>query len=326
MNLFQTFEWEQFKLATGYQKSYRIDDILVLQKNLPLGRSMLYSPMADRNQISNIKYQNFNSKIKLIGKENRSIFYRLELDVPFSEAESSKLKAKSYIKAFEEMQPEHTLILDISKTEGEILAQMKPKGRYNIKVAEKNGVYIVEDSDTRYFFQLYSEMAKRHSITYRTPQYFQKLFDILNSKGYCKVFTAYNRKSSVVSSQSKPRTIQSANNKRQTANEIPIASVIISFFNNRATYLFGGSSDEYKNLMAPYLLQWTAIREAKSQGCAEYDFFGIAPPDKPHHPWRGVTDFKKKFGGQEVEIAGSWDLVLRPAEYQVFKIAEKIRR
>jgi len=315
MNLFQNPEWESFKLATGYQKSYRIDDVLVLQKNLPLGFSMLYSPMVNNEE--RIMNNGFLEQIKGIARDNRSIFYRLELDVPLHNS-SFIIHHSLFKKAFEEMQPEHTLILDISKSEDEILKQMKPKGRYNIKVAQKNQIKVVEEKDTINFFKLYSSMSQRHNISHRNAAYFQKLIDILGVKGYCKVFTA------VLEQNNELRIKNGGENKK--ADQIPIASVIISFYGDKAIYLFGGSSDSHKNLMAPYLLQWTAIREAKSQGCTEYDFFGTAPPDKPNHPWRGVTDFKKKFGGQEIKLAGSWDLILRPLEYQLFKIAEKIRR
>lgn len=305
MNLFQSPEWEEFKLATGYQKSYRIDGVLVLQKNLPLGRAMLYSPMVSEQELAGIQNSEFRIKqeyidqIIYLAKESNAIFYRLELDIPTTYHLSPI--TYGFIKSFEEMQPEHTLILDISKSEAEILAQMKPKGRYNIKVAQKNDVKVIEDENVDNFFNLYSTMAKRHKITFRSHKYFQKLFDILSKNDYSKVFTAMYK-------------------------DTPIASVIISFCPDRATYLFGGSSDEHRNLMAPYLLQWTAIQEAKRRGCTTYDFFGIAPQNVPNHPWRGVTDFKQKFGGEEIELLGSWDLVLRPVEYQIFKIAEKIRR
>ena len=150
MNLFQSPEWEQFKLATGWQKSHRVDDILILQKSLPLGRTMLYSPMVDEPEL--VRIMNKESRIKdsvvseilKIGKSNKAIFYRLELDVPahnssFPEGtlELGITHNSLFKKSFEEMQPEHTIVLDIDKSDDEILGQMKPKGRYNIKVAGK---------------------------------------------------------------------------------------------------------------------------------------------------------------------------------------------
>ena len=313
-NIFQTEEWAKFKTETGYQKYYNVDGIFVLQKLLPLGRTMLYSPMIDKTQMSpvsakaraevgNVKCQNYISKVKNLGQENKAIFYRAEFDI----TESYKLEAESlgFTKAFEEMQPEHTLILNISRSEEDILTGMKQKGRYNIKIAEKHNIKVRKSRQIDDFFELYEETAKRQKITYRKKEYFRALLDNLEPKGYCELFEAYVE-----------------NNAKITV----LASAIIAFYKGRATYLFGSSSSEMRNLMAPYKLHWQIIQEAKRRGFIEYDFFGIAPDDNPKHPWAGVTRFKKQFGGNEIELLGSWDLILRPTEYKIFKIAEKIRR
>lgn len=307
MNIFQTPEWEKFKIATGYRKSHRVDGILVLEKNLLASRSMLYSPLVDQSQIDGIKFDDYISKIKDIAKAGKSIFYRLELDIPDHNSESNIHNSQfiihnsGFMKSFEEMQPVHTIVLDLEKSEEEILAQMKPKGRYNIKVAERHNVSIKEEKNIDNFYRFYSGMAKRQKITFRDKNYFQNLIDNLMPKDYCKVLTAY-------------------------AGETPIASTIVTFYSDTAIYLFGGSGNEFRNLMAPYLLQWHAIKMAKDRGMRKYDFFGVAPEDSPNHPWSGVTKFKEQFGGARVKLLGSWDLVFKPSEYKLFKIAEKIRR
>lgn len=304
-NIFQTPEWAKFKCQTGYEKYYEIDGVFVLQKKLPLNRTMLYSPMVDGSQWSVASGQEFMNTIKEIGKQNKTIFYRAEFDVAFDpdqQYNNTTIQQSGFIKSFEEMQPEHTLILNITKSDEDILAQMKPKGRYNIKIAEKHGVVVKKSRTVSDFYKLYEQTAKRQKITYRGIEYFQKLLDNLEPKGYSELFTASDENGTI------------------------LASAIISFYNHRATYLFGASSDESRNVMAPYGLHWQIIAEAKRRGCTEYDFFGIAPDENPKHPWAGVTSFKKKFGGEEVHLLGSWDLVMRPAEYQIFKLAEKIRR
>jgi lipid II:glycine glycyltransferase (peptidoglycan interpeptide bridge formation enzyme) len=307
-SIFQTPEWEKLKLETGYQKSHWLDDILVLQKTLPLGRSMLYTPEAGLSQLDDLAMLR---KIMEVGQKEKAIFWRLEIDAPLDQLPSLKklLNSGKFVKSFEEMQPEYTLILDISKSKEEILAQMKPKGRYNIKVAEKSAVLIEFESykgkllDN--FYEMYRQTGSRHKITSRNKKYFESLLDILGEKGYARVYNAFAM---------------------LEGKKTPLAAAIILFYGNRATYLYGGSSDEYRNLMAPYLLHSQAIDDAKAQNCTEYDFFGIAPDDDPKHPWSGVTRFKKQFGGEQVDLIGSYDLIFRPIEYQVFKIAEKIRR
>lgn len=318
--IFQSPEWEQFKLSTGYQAAHRIDDILVLQKKLPLGRSMLYSPMVDDD--ARIMSNTFLEQVKAIAKKEKAIFFRVEINIPIHNS-SLIIHNSTFQKSFEEMQPEHTILLDLTKSEEELLAQMKQKGRYNIKVAEKNGVVVREEESIDNFYELYSTMAKRQKISYRNRDYFQKLFDIMSPKGYVKVFTGFATKE-----QSNRETEEQKNNEaiEQWNNEIPIASAIVSFYGDQAIYLFGGSSNQHRNLMAPYLVQWTAIKQARAARCKSYDFFGIAPDNNPKHPWQGVTRFKRQFGDNQVDIIGSYDLVFRPLEYQLFKIAEKIRR
>ena len=306
-NIFQSKYWEEFKLQNGYEKSYWTDNILILQKNLPFGRSLLYSPLVDQNQLKEINKENFQKKIKEIGLANNSIFYRLELDIPKSD--KSPLSKKFFAKAFEEMQPEDTLVIDLTKDLSEILAEMKQKGRYNLKIAQKNQINISSTSqkgaELDEFYSLYSKTAKRHNISRRNKKYFDDLIEILGQNSYSSIYTA---------------------NIKIDDQNFTLASAIIVYTGDKAIYMFGSSSDEYKNLMAPYLLHWQIINDAKNQGFKQYDFFGIAPDDDPKHPWAGVTRFKKQFGGTELSIFGSYDLILKPLEYQLFKIAEKIRR
>jgi len=303
MSIFQTPEWEKFKLQTGWQKSYRVDDVLVLQKNLPMGRTMLYSPRVSKYQVSSIKYDVFLEKIRETADTNNTIFYRLEIDDLKEKAHEAleALEAVSFVKSFEEMQPEHTLVIDLSKTKDEILAEMKQKGRYNIKVAGKHGVNVKESDSIENFYSLYETTAKRQKISYRNKDYFFKLFDILKEKGYVKVFEA-------------------------THTEKVLAAAIVVYYEKRATYLFGGSSQEEKQTMAPYLLHWNIMKDAKENGFVEYDLFGVAPEDQPKHRWANVTSFKKKFGGNYLELVGSFDLVFKLFEYKLFKLAEKVRR
>jgi lipid II:glycine glycyltransferase (peptidoglycan interpeptide bridge formation enzyme) len=304
-SIFQSKYWEKFKLKTGYQKSYWLDDILILRKDLPLGYSMLYSPLVKESQVAALSDKDFNKTIQTICEDNNAIFYRLELDVPKDRFELPK----SYIRAFEEMQPEHTLTLDLTKNTETLLAEMKQKGRYNVRLAAKNEITIVKETDLQYgidvFFKLYSVTAKRHHITYRTKSYFDNFAQVVGQNDLMKIYTAY-------------KIIDGKNT--------PLASAIIVYSGKTAIYMFGASSDEYKNLMAPYLLHWEIIQESQELGSLKYDFFGIAPDDDPKHAWAGVTRFKKQFGGEVESIMGSYDLVAKPMQYKLFKLAEKIRR
>lgn len=312
-SIYQTPEWEQFKLKTGYEKSYRIEDILVLQKKLPLGRTMLYSPMVSEHQLASIQntdnriQKNFINEVKKIAQGHKTIFYRLELDIP--KTDICSLLSVDFKKSFEEMQPENNWVVDITKTEDEMLAQMKQKGRYNIRVAEKNNIEITSSDkagkELDIFYDLYSKTGKRKGVTYRGKAYFENLLDILGKIDYARTYAATAK----------------VNDKT-----VPLAAAVIIFYKKEALYLYGGSSDEHKNLMAPYLLHWRIMLDAKEKKIEKYNFLGVAPSDNPSHPWAGITRFKKQFGGHQEDVLGSYDLILKPLEYQLFKIAEKIRR
>ena len=297
--IFQTKEWEGFKLKTGWQKSWRVFNILVLEKKIPLLGSMLYAPMLSRDQSKLASEKIFLQEIEKIAKERNSIFFRMES----TEAKDGDINPEksNYRKAFEEMQPEHTLILNLLNSESEILAQMKQKGRYNIKIAERNEI-VFDICSIEEFHKLYTEMARRHKITFRSLNYFSNLIDSFKDTDYVKVFGAKNKDGSL------------------------LASAVIVFFKETAIYLFGGSSDQEREKMATYKLHWEIIKEAKKRGCKYYDFFGISPEGDEKHAWAGVTRFKKQFGGEELITLGSWDLIFSPIKYNLFKLAEKIRR
>lgn len=306
-SIFQTPEWEEFKLKTGYQKSYHVEDILVLQKDLPLGFSMLYSPMVSELQYKAIKSKEFVAEIKKIAKECNALFYRLELDIAVNESKTldSILHTPDFRKSFEEMQPENNWLLDLAQTEEELLANMKQKGRYNIRQGDKAEIKVTYSEkagrEMEAFYAQYSETGKRHNISHRTKKYFDALLEIFGANGQARVYTAWK-------------------------DDVALASAVMLYYNKEALYLFGGSSDQMRNLMAPYFLQWQLIKDAKSLGCEKYNFLGVAPNDDPHHPWAGLTLFKKRFGGYQRDIVGCYDLPTKPFLYKLFKIAEKLRR
>jgi lipid II:glycine glycyltransferase (peptidoglycan interpeptide bridge formation enzyme) len=255
--------------------------------------------MLSRDQTKLSMQKIFLDQVKKIALEEKALCYRLESD---DENDTDIDPKKSgFIKAFEEMQPEHTLLINLTKSEDDILKEMKQKGRYNIKIAEKNEIKIAR-GNAEDFHKLYQQMAKRQKISYRNISYFQTLIDILSPKDYVQVFIA------------------------KSLDETILASAIIVFYKDICIYLFGGSSDEQREKMAPYKLHWEIMREAKKRGCKYYDMFGIAPSDDQKHPWAGVTRFKKQFGGEEFQSLGSWDLIFSTSKYQAFKIAEKLRR
>jgi len=303
-SLLQTQEWVTLRQGFGWQ-AYNVDGISILGKPLPFGLSFLYAPEVDFAEIKN--FDEILKKMQEIAQENRSIFFRLEILDEFDEKFIEIIKQNGFIKAFEELQPEWRQIIDISKSEEEILAQMKPKGRYNIKIAQKNNVDVTASSNVTAFYELFLATAKREGFSLRPKKYFQDLLERLNPKGYAELLLA-------------------------KYNNIAVAAAIVTFYKDTASYLYGASSNEYRNVMAPYLIHWEAIKRAKAKRCRYYDLLAIEPvnsnqlPVTSNHKYAGITRFKEQFGGRKIHLIGSYDLIYKPFWYKLFKMAEKRRR
>jgi len=200
---------------------------------------------------------------------------------------------RKFRKAPEELEPKDTLVLDITRPEKEILEQMKQKGRYNIKKANKHDLKIIKAKTNKegqdQFLKLYETTQKRNKFKNLDDNYFKNLIKIGRKHKVLEVFLVkYQDKS--------------------------IAAAIAIRFGKRFTYLFGGSSNDHRDKCAPYLLQWEMIKYAKSKGCKEYDFWGITL--EKSNTWTGITQFKTRFGGKAVSHIGTYDFPYLPRLYK----------
>lgn len=308
----QSFEWSEFQQSLG-RKIWKITNedfqALIIQHKLPFGKNYLYCPRGpvtkydENNWRSNL--QNIIFKLKEVRPPEikNSIFLRTDPETEDSEANRKILQDMGFKKAPKETQPKRTLLLDVAKSEEELLAQMHPKTRYNIKLAEKHGLRInVMTNDIvtfEEFWRLMQETVKRDKFQPHPKGYY---FRMLNPNA--KIQT---------SNQIQNTNFQNRLFVAEYQKKI-IAAAIVNFFGSRATYLHGASDYEYRNLMAPYLLQREQIKESKRRGCVEYDFWGI-----DEKKWPGVTRFKKGFGGKEIEYVGAWDFIFQPFWYKIYQ-------
>lgn len=201
--------------------------------------------------------------------------------------------------------PEATRIIDLTLSEDDLLAQMKPKGRYNIRLAEKRGVKIVQSDDVESYAALAGQTCERDG--FRGP----------GKRGY-ECFLKNLPGSFLLLAYAPPSSPSSA------ALSAPVAGLLGVIWGSTGLYYYGASSHSRKELMAPYLLQWETMRYCKARGCARYDLFGIAPDGRPDHPWSGISDFKTKFGGTVEAYPPEQELVLRPAMKNLLKLKRKI--
>ncbi len=212
-------------------------------------------------------------------------------------------------------EPENTLILNLQHSEEEILKNMRQKTRYNIKLAERKGIKIkiketgrvyqtnpnknlITEKETDIFYKLLKETAKRNKINIFEKKYYNKLLQTAGDNLRIALFIAeYNAQ--------------------------PLSSIIAVGFGDTATYLYGASSNQHRELMPNYLIQWKAIKWAKQNNYKYYDFWGISRQKKD---WAGITRFKQGFvsqkTGKEINYLGAFDYILNKKWHALYKFGK----
>ena len=186
-----------------------------------------------------------------------------------------------------DLNPIHSLMLDLTLSEAEIKAQMRPKSRYNLKLAERHGVQIIRSEqmqDLPVFYSLFRDTAGRQDFFSEPYGFFLNLSAALFPCRMAELFLA--------------------NWQGET-----LAALLIVYFGGRATYLYGGSTNRHRNVMPTYALHWAAMQAARERGCVEYDLYGYDPFEQPDHLYAGFSRFKRQLGGKRVDTIGAWDFL-----------------
>jgi len=220
-----------------------------------------------------------------------------ELRVNFNTRKHNLVKSRSNVL------PVNTFFLNLRQEDEELLGRMRPKTRYNIRLAFRKGVRVKscgpECLDA--WYSLYRETAMRNGIRLHDPEYFHTVFE---TESGCN-------------DPSPDVRLLMAEYEAEY-----LAAMFLVFSRRRGTYLFGASSGRKRHLMATYALQWEAIRTTRSTGCMEYDMFGTAPNGDPSHPMHGLHRFKSGFGGRMFHRMGCWDYPLDRERYLVYTAQE----
>ncbi len=252
-------------------------------------------------------------EIKKIAKEQKVIFIRFQL---LDNLEISSARQVEILKRL--VEPNHTALLDLNKSEEEILAGMHEKTRYNIRLAEKRGVE-VRSSDIDNFYNLLKQTAKRDKIKIFGKEYYQKIINCFINE---LQITNYGLRITLLMAE---------------YENMSIAGILVLKFGDTTTYLHGGSSNKHRDKMPSYALQWAGIKWAKEQGCQWYDFWGVAkveidakPEDYAGDRWAGITRFKLGFlnkkNGLVKEYPSAKDLVLNNFWYNLYRIGKFFKR
>jgi lipid II:glycine glycyltransferase (peptidoglycan interpeptide bridge formation enzyme) len=311
----QTWEWGEFRKKTGttvtrigfFEQGKIHKSLQITFHKLPKpfdSRTVGYLPkgeMPDEEQLH---------ALAEIGKEYKALFIKLEPNVSQKVGEPS---AHNQIKKFLEennaipgrpLFTKYSIQLDLTPTEEELFENLENKTRYNVRLASKKGVEIFENTTEEgmeQYIKILSETTKRQGFYAHSPEYYRTMWQELGQSGMIRIFNAVYEDKIIV-------------------------SWVMFIFKGVIYYPYGASSSEHRNVMASNLMMWEMIKLGKREGCHLFDMWGSLGPDPDtSDPWYGFHKFKLGYGGDLVEFAGSYDLILDDPLYKIFRIGESLR-
>jgi len=301
-HIIQSAEWGRFKTEYG-TTAFVAGGVQYTRHPIPLtGAFFAYAPRLGSFDIDWAALRDSLSKNSVIA---------INFDVPNiikgspQETEAiQQLKEQNCVVSPRDTFAKFNILLDLSKPEEQLLAQMHHKHRYNLRYAQKQGVTVeygetIEDFEN--FYALLSQTAERQKYYIHPKDYYEKIWKLFKPLDMAHILTA-------------------------THNNNPIASWMFFTYKNVLYYPYGGSDEKYKNLQASTVVAWEAIKLGKSLGCKTFDMWGAAQdPTNTKDPWYGFTNFKIRFGGQHVQYMDSYDLPLNRNYYKAFNTANDLR-
>lgn len=304
----QSALWAKQKPAWSWQAILCRDEsgkirgsIAFLIRKMPIVRKkMMYAcrgPVCDLDDGDT--FRELMAAAKALAKQEKAYVIKIDPDVPKEDQDFAKLledvgfRTRDTGKNFEAIQPRFVFRLYLDgRSEEEVMAAFHQKWRYNIRLAVKKGVEVrlcgkemVPD-----FARIMIETGVRDNFATRPPEYFSAMLDNLGDR--CRLYMAFHEGQ-------------------------PIAGTLAVLYGDKVWYLYGASSNEHRNLMPNYLLQWSMIQWAIENGCQVYDFRGVSGDISEDNPHYGLYRFKKGFGGTFTEFVGEYDYVIRPLSYFV---------
>jgi lipid II:glycine glycyltransferase (peptidoglycan interpeptide bridge formation enzyme) len=311
-HLLQTGEWGKLKSAFGWEAVRVISGdcgAQILFRKLPLGFTLGYMPKGPviSEQLS-VTSEQFWAEVDEVCRARRAIFLKVEPDaqddsplllgaprVCFAKGTGGRASPHS-------IQPRRTIVVNLRGSEEEILVRMKQKCRYNIRLAGKKGVTVRTWDDIEAFHRMMLATGERDVFGVHSLEYYRRAYELFYKTGICELLVAeYDSR--------------------------PLATLMVFARGKRAWYFYGASTDESRNLMPTYLLQWEAMRWAKARGCEEYDLWGVPDEDEAtleadfetrHDGLWGVYRFKRGFGGELRRAAGVLDRVYNLPLYRLY--------
>jgi peptidoglycan pentaglycine glycine transferase (the first glycine) len=312
-HILQTLEWGFLKDAFGWQ-SVRLASggvgAQLLFRSLPFGFSVGYipkGPLYPQGEPFPARGP-FWTEVDELCLSRRTVFLKVEPDIwegsTLTEAGSRQLPVPNGFQlSSQSIQPPRTLLIDLTGDEEQVLARMKQKTRYNIRLALKKGIVVRSSADIDGFYRLMQVTGGRDSFGVHTLSYYRKAYELFHPRGACELLMA------------------------EFKGE-PLAGLMAFANGRRAWYFYGASANEHRERMPTYLLQWEAMRWARGLGCTLYDMWGVPDEEegtleanfatRSNGLW-GVYRFKRGFGGRLSRAAGPWDRVYLPFIYGLYR-------
>ncbi len=312
-HVLQSYEWGEFKARYGWRPTRLLFEegdrpvaaASLLTRRLPWRtHCVAYVPKGPALDYTDAAlWDRVLAGILAEARRQRAVFVKVDPDVRRGDAVAlDALRRAGFIPSAEQIQFKNTMLIDLRRSDDDLLAAMKPKTRYNIRLAGRRGVVVQAGAldDLPLLYQMYAETARRDNFIIRPYEYYLDAWGLFIRRGLAQLLIA------------------------RFEGE-PVAAVLLFRFGRRAWYMYGASSDRHRRYMPNHLLQWEAMRWARAAGCDTYDLWGL-PDDLGEDPedgegkmadegmW-GVYRFKLGFGGEIVQHIGAYDRPLNRPLY-----------
>lgn len=323
-HILQTWEWGQSKIRNGWEPLHSVWEdeggklqaaALILSRKtqlLPgLKIEVLYcpkGPLLDWDQLALAKQVILD--LQELARQRKAVFIKVDPDLilgwgepgntesvenPAGLAIQALLKQRGWVFSADQIQFRNTMLIDLQPSEEELLASFKQKTRYNIRLAERKGVCVRQANleELELLYRMYAETAVRDNFVIRHESYYTTLWREFMQAGMAHALIA-------------------------EVEEQPISGLVLFHFAGVSRFMFGMSTEQARECMPNYLLQWEAIRLSKELGCHTYDMWGAPDSFNESDPLWGVYRFKQGFNGKLVRHLGAWDYANRPVLYQLY--------
>jgi lipid II:glycine glycyltransferase (peptidoglycan interpeptide bridge formation enzyme) len=309
VHILQSGEWGELKSAFGWSAlRVAVDSVgaQILFRRLPLGLTFAYipkGPLLPPGDTDPDLLKRFWAEVGRACRARRAIFLKVEPDA-WTNAAPRPVFPPGFelVPSPQHVQPACTLVIDLAGSQDEVFERMKPKTRYNIRLAGRKEVVVRATDDLQSFYHVMQVTSHRMEFHVHSFEYYRRAYELFHPQGMCELLVA-------------------------EFEGRPLANVMVFARGKQAYYLYGASSDEERNRKPTYPLQWEAIRWAMGRGCTEYDMWGVPDEDeavleadgeeREDGLW-GVYRFKKGFGGALRRAVPPVDCVYNRAMYRVY--------